>query len=281
MILRKTIVTCALLGSMSVFAPTPVTAETTDFGGYPDRFRAGGDQTPPRCQIDAPRSATSSFFVQWDCDDDVSPDDEIRTELWLLRRGAPTTVKIADFLGFPASVQINEAILQSESFTDGLPITLRLLARDRAGNGSLSPFLTILGQDNSVDTCDLVLLTDTTESDGGTTGLPSMSVVLDNAMVSSQQSSNVDLRISTPIAATADPCEIDSVCSDGSVNFVATILIDDDNNATASISITPGSVLANVSGSAVVNGTDLSSLSLQGTTVIDNVVTSVSLSCQQ
>jgi hypothetical protein len=281
MILRKTIFTCAFIGSMSLVSPIHSYAETTDFGGYPDRFRAGGDQTPPRCQIDAPRSATSSFFVQWDCSDDVSPDDEIRTELWLLRRGAPTTVKIADFLGFPASVQINESILQSESFTDGLPITLRLVARDRAGNGSLSPFLTILGQDNSVDTCDLLLVSDTTESDGGTTGLPSMTVLLDNAMVSSQQTSNVDLRLTTPISATPDPCEIDSICSDGSLSFVATVLIDDDNNATASISITPGSVLANVSGSAVVDGTDLQSLSLQGTTVIDNVVTNVTLSCQQ
>jgi hypothetical protein len=266
---------------MTIIAPVLSYAETTDFGGYPDRFRAGGDQTPPRCQIDSPRSATSSFFVQWDCSDDVSPDDEIRTELWLLRRGAPTTVKVADFLGFPASVQINEGILQSDSFTDGLPITLRLVARDRAGNASLSPFLSVLGQDNSVDTCDLQLVSDTTESEGGTTGLPSMTVLLDNAMVSSQQTSNVDLRLSTPIAATPDTCEIDSVCSDGSVSFVATILIDDDNNATASISITPGSVLANISGSAQVNGSDLQSLSLQGTTVIDNVVTNVTLSCQQ
>jgi len=280
---------CRIVVAVSLLlalAGTSALADTADFGGHPDKFGGGGDKTPPRCQINVPRAATSAFFVKWDCNDDVSSDNEIRTELWIQRLGASAPRKIGDFLGFPASVQIDESILHSATVTDGLPASFRLLARDRAGIGAFSPVFTVQQQDNSLDSCDLVLVTDTTEADGGSTGLPALTVSVNNAAVQTQQSNSNDVAITTIEEVVASPCEITEICGDpdsgdNEVQFGSTLVIgSDDASVTGSVNITPGDVLVEVEGSAVVSESELASISTTGTTIIDGVVTNVTFNCE-
>src|SRR5262245_14316632 len=90
------------LAAIFLFIAHPVRSEVTDFGGYPDRFKGDGDQQPPACQIDLPAGSKTPFFVKWNCsDDDVDPQD-IRTELWIYKKGAAFPEKLQSFLGFPA-----------------------------------------------------------------------------------------------------------------------------------------------------------------------------------
>ena len=261
-------------------------ADTRDFGGSPDAFKGGGDKTPPRCQINVPRAATAPFFVKWDCSDDTSSDDQIRTELWVTRKGARIPVKVADFLGFPASVFIDEGILQSATVAEGLPASFRLLARDRAGIATFSPVQTVQNQDNSVSSCDLQLVTDNTEADGGTTGLPTMTVTVIDASVATSQRSASDVTIATgnDNPATASPCEIPELCDEemdtGDIVFVSTINIEADNDITGTLVITPGDVEVNLEGTAQVSDSILASINSSGTTVIDGVVTNVTFNCE-
>lgn len=270
-----------VLGACAIspaFSPAVLRAETLDFGGYPERLKGNGDLEPPRCQFNVPRAATESFFIQWNCTDDVSDPGDIRTELWMLRNGALAPVKLADFLGFPASVFITEGHLQAATVAAGLPAAFRLLARDKAGVATLSPFVTVSSQDNSVNTCTLKLLTDTSDSADAT----AQTVLVSDARVNTQQTSSTDLKITTQARTLSNPCEIDAVCSDDSeVTFQATLELATGNAAKGTLSASPGDVFATVSGSASVENSALVNVVLTGKTAIDGVVTSVSLSCKQ
>lgn len=270
-----------LIGSTAV-------AETTEYGGYPDRFKGKGDTEPPQCGLTLPRAAIEPFFVQWYCVDDVSPSDEIRSELWILRNGALAPDKIKDFLGFPASVLIDEAILQVGEFTDGLPVSVRLVARDRAGNAVITPFILVLSQDNSLNTCDLQVITEATESTGDTTGVPSLSVVVDKALVATQQLSDEDLRVFTPTEVLANPCEIDSICVNNSeLRFDSSLTLAEEEEglsaqtASGTVNVTPGDVSADVSGTAEVESGALQSLNVTGSTVVDGQDATVTLTCER
>lgn len=277
-----------LLASLliAVGAPQAGLADTLDFGGSPERFSGNGDRKPPRCQLDVPRAAQSGFFIKWNCTDDQAEPDNIRTSLWILRNGAEVPEKVKDFLGFPASVFVDEGLLGVQNFADGLPAAFRLVASDRAGTSALSPYLTVLGQDNSVDTCSLELLTDPTQSDGSTTGVPSRQVLLSNVSVSTRQVGNNDVTVSLIEGVSANPCEIEEVCDDGEnlVSFRTSITFEDTSGSTdanGTISVSPGSVLADLDGTAVVAESSLSSLEVSGDTTINGVATRVSLSCSQ
>ncbi len=272
-----------LLGAL---LPSAALADTLDFGGYTESLPKEGDPKPPRCQLDVPRAAQSAFFVKWNCSDDQTLPDDIRSSLWILRNGATVPEKVKDFLGFPASVFVDEGILGVENFTDGLPSAFRLVASDRSGTTAISPYLTVLAQDNSVDTCSLEVLTDPTQSEGSTTGVPSRQVLLSNVSVTTRQIGNNDVTVSLLVPVSANPCEIDEVCDDGenlvsfrtSITFVAT---DGSTDASGTISVSPGNVLADLEGTAVVAESSLRSLDVTGDTTINGVATRVSLSCSQ
>ena len=87
-------------------APAIAYADTTDFGGYPERFKGAGDRIPPRCQIDLPRASAEPFFVKWNCTDDNAEPSDIRSEVWIYRKGAPTGALLQNFLGFPAQCEL-------------------------------------------------------------------------------------------------------------------------------------------------------------------------------
>lgn len=266
----------------SVYPVEPL-AETTDFGGYPDRFKGVGDREPPRCQIDVPRSATEAFDIKWNCIDDACDPDEIVTELWVRRNNGDVPRKISDFLGFPAAVHVDENVLQAATIADGLPANFRLVARDRAGNATLSPFVTVLDRDNDVQTCDLKVVTEATPSSGGTTGVPAMSVVVTGADVQTSQSSNTSVRVATVTPATTSICEIDEICDDevdnDKVTFSAALTVGSNNTASGIVTVRPGAVSANVSGSNQTQGSSIGTLEVTGDTVIGDVAATVTLTC--
>ena len=154
----------AITLSMGTFLISNAYADLRDFGGEEVEFKGDGDKVPPKCQIDLPSGTTSAFAVKWYCEDDTAPEHEIRTELWMQRRGADRPIKLDDFLGFPANVNIDETVLNSLTVAEGLPAAFRLVARDRAGVASISEFFTVLPQSNSLENCSLELTRAATES---------------------------------------------------------------------------------------------------------------------
>lgn len=306
-----------LLSTGILVAVCAASADVTDFGGEADRFKGNGDLEPPRCQLDVPRAATAPFFVKWNCADNYAPADEIRTELWIYKKGQEAPSLLANFLGFPASVQIDQGILgltPEQDFTEGLPVSFRLVARDRAGVGTITVPVAVSSQDNSVTTCDLGILTEETESTGSTTGKPAMRVTVSNAVVATTQTTTSKFRVSTPTAVSADPCEIDPLCSDGErVTFVLSVVLDDENtvqtggsstgedtdedtdldedqtdtgsgsqnNATGALVVNPSTFSVDLTGSASIKDAVLTELNMNGEATVDGAPASVTVTCSK
>lgn len=265
---------------------TSVQAQRTqDFGGF--RYGGGGDGTAPRCQISHPTSATAGFFISWFCVDDLVEQgvfaDGIFTSIWIRRPNATRFEKIVDYLDFPASLFVDEFILQ-DAFATGLPATFVITARDRAGNTSISDRFTITGRDNDVDQCTLNISTRATESDGSTTGIPSMDVTLSNVDVFSQSNSNDSFTVTMFRSETASPCEISELCdsnSDNEVSFVASVTVDSTGSAIGRVDIQPSDLAISLTGTGTVTDSVLDTVNLTGTTTVDDVVADVTLSCAQ
>ncbi len=278
--LSGSIVALAIFLSSSVNAY----AETTDFGGYPERFKGAGDKIPPECQIDLPKSTVNPFFIKWNCTDDNAESQDIRTELWMYKKGATSGQLLSSFLGFPAATQIDAGILNAASVKDGLPASFRLVAIDRAGITTISPILTVTAQDNSVDTCDLTITRSATQSSGSTTGIPELTVKTVDTAVKVGQPSTTELTVSSG-TITAQPCEIDSLCFNGQrISFSASVAFSKkagDNSVKGKVSVIPGSLVIDVSGTSTVDGVVLKSLSLSGSGTIDGIDATLSLDCNQ
>jgi hypothetical protein len=201
-----------------------------------------------------------------------------------MRNGEKIPQKIADFLGFPASVHIDENVLRSEDVPSGLPAAFRLVARDRAGVATISPFLAVAAQDNSIDECSVQVIRNAVASSGGTSGTPATSLLVSNAEVVTQESSPDNIRIFTVSSVLADPCEIADICdntSDNKVTFNISADISNTSEVSGSISLSPGTTSSTFSGSATVEDSVLTGLSLNGSTVIDGASATVNISCSQ
>lgn len=262
---------------------TSTETATDEFGGYPEKFKGAGDKEPPLCTLDLPNTATETFFAKWFCTDNFTDQEDIRTELWILKKDAPASVLLGNFLGFPASVEITAGVLGATMFADGLPASFRLVARDRMGNASLSPKVTVSTQDNSsMNKCSLSVITEATEStDENTTGQDSMSVTVTDAAVTSTQSSDTQSTI-TSTEATASTCQITSICDSatGPVSFTAEVTLDG-TTATGSVSVLPGLDSVSTTGTATVTDSVLTSLSLTGSTTVDDVAATLTLTCSK
>lgn len=268
--------------SALLLSPAMVFSEVTEHGGRAERFKGEVDRTPPKCQLDVPTASAEPFFVKWNCRDNASEPDEIRTELWIYRKGEAAGELLSSFLGFPASVQIDAGVLKVEEFTDGLPVGFRLYARDRGGLGMVTPIRTVASQDNTVDQCSLLIQTEATESTGGTTGVPALSVSLQDVSVLSRESSEGELSLYTPSKTTANPCEISSVCkNDDKVSFAATITLVEGGQASGPVAVSPGDVAAEAQGTWSSSGAVITSLELTGTTEIDGVQATLTLTCSR
>lgn len=211
-------------------------SEVTEFGGYHARFKGDGDLQPPECQVDVPLQANESFFIQWNCNDNESSPDELRSEVWIVKKNSPIPNKIADFLGFPASVKIEKAHLidesqiqsdidrnrvQDQSFESFLPIGIRLVVRDRSGTASLSPVLTVEAGSptTSGSSCKLSVQTDPVPSSIDFTGMPALYMEADS--ISSSTSSTIagNTTVRSSQSFTFNTCEIQEICSNPSASF--------------------------------------------------------------
>lgn len=254
-----------------------------DIGG--DGFSGGGDKTKPNCQISHPLSASTDFYIKWNCEDNTATRGELVTEVWILRPDAPRYVKVSDYLGFPASLLIDEALVGGP-FSQWLPASFILIARDTAGNAAISAPFTITNRDNDVDTCTLLVSTRATESNGDTTGIPSLTTRLTDVPTFTQSTNDTTFAVSMFDPEVADPCEIDELCKDGGddeneVFFSASITVDEEGQADGRINLSPGEFVINVEGTGTVSDSILDSVTLKGTTIIQDTVTDVVLNCSQ
>lgn len=268
--------------SMLLIGAQIAQAETLSFGGHGEKFKGGGDKIPPECQVSYPTASTAPFLVQWNCVDDNAAREEIRTELWIYRKGAQAGELVQSFLGFPANVQITPALLRTADISSGLPVSFRLVATDRAGIATVSPFMTVRTQDNSVTSCTLQIETEETASTGDTTGLPAGTVLVENARVTTGFVDDQHITVSTVQPTAATTCEVTSVCDDGEkVAFQATLALSGNSNATGVLSVTPGSVRSQLSGTATYADTSLTAVEMTGEATIDTQNATVSLDCKK
>ena len=274
--------TSLLIYGLVIEQESLVQAETADYGGYNERFKGGGDKIPPECQLDLPTASLSPFFVKWNCSDDNAMPQDIKTELWIYRKDAPAGALLASFLGFPASVQIDEHVLGVTNFKEGLPVAFRLRAVDRAGITMVTPLLSVTAQDKSLDTCSLHIVTEQTASTGDTTGLPSQSVIVEDAAVAVQEISETEIRIITPSSVTASTCEIESICSDGDkVLFEASLALASGNTTSGTLIVTPGNFTPAVTGTTTEDGVTLSGVSVTGDATVNGANATFTLNCAQ
>lgn len=270
-----------LVGAL-LFAAVRIEAETVDFGGHGNKFKGGGDKIPPQCQVSYPRAATEPFAVLWNCVDDNAAQEEIRTELWIYRKGAQAGELIANFLGFPANAQIDAAMLRSADIVSALPVSFKLVAIDRAGITAISPLLTVRAQDNTLDSCTISVETEATESTGGTTGLPAGTVLVENVPVTTSQPDDRHVVIASSSATAATTCEVEKICEDdGKVSFEANVTLLESDAAESTIAISPGAVSAELQGTGTTSDNSLTALELSGETVIDSQNATVELNCKK
>ena len=281
---------CRLAVLFSLALSSNVAAEKQVFGGHPDRFKGGGDKVPPECAIDLPRAAGAPFYVKWYCEDnfqDTDPEgpDYIRTELWIYRKGEGRGRLVDSFLGFPASVYVDEGLLQVQNFSEGLPVSFRLYSRDRSGTGSVSPKYTVHLRDSALERCRLKVKTEKTASTETTTGKPSMLVDTGSVEVSvtrSTEAGKTEIGISSPLEIELDEanCQIFQFCQeDSTLRFNSALSLDENNKVSGGVRLHPGDLSVTVSGQANYSGAIVESLSAAGKTEIDGAKADLSLSC--
>lgn len=267
------------------FSYAELSAITFDIGGYKEKFKGGGDKEPPRCQVDIPAFSTEPFFIKWNCEDNWANQEDIRSEVWIYRKDAPRGVLVAQFLGFPASLLVDEGLLQlteEQEFVDALPVNFRIVATDRAGITTLSPFLTVADTASSLNFCTLTVVTEETESDEETVGLPSMTVLLESEEVLYRRLSPDSFEIILGDPVVADPCEVDELCvNDAALTFEAQFLIASEESASGKVIISPTDSVVDVTGTATLDGDLLTAVSLTGLTTVDGVTAEVELLCGQ
>lgn len=266
--------------AVTLFFATASQAENIDFGGRSEKFKGGGDKEPPQCQVAIPQAARAPFFIKWNCVDNWADKDDITSELWIYRKDAPAGKLVTNFLGFPASVYIDESMLQVENFEDGLPVGFRIAARDRAGITTFTKMLTVGAQNTALESCDLQILTQPTESKGDTTGQPAQSVVAENGEITSTQVTNSSTRIVTPTSVSTETCEIESVCSDDDkLMFDMSFTVGEDNSITGTLIVSPGVLTVEMSGTATVSSYVVTDVQATGTTTIGGAEATVSITC--
>jgi len=266
------------------FSPVLTQAETFDFGGKPERFPGRGDRVPPTCQVQAPSAAGASFLVLWNCEDDDAAKGDIRSELWVLRKGSSAWELANQVLGFPAATTIDATLLKSTTVKDGLPASFRVVGIDRAGNATISPPFIVNPGDASTLTCSLTITTSGTETDssGSTTGVPSRSVVLSNVPSEAIAATDTAFTIKSATSSLATTCEIDSVCeADSLVSFSGSGVVNAGSSSDVTLSVAPGAPNLILSGTVTAgsDGTSVNAVNLSGTGTVEEEQATVTLEC--
>ncbi|MCC6221269.1 MAG: hypothetical protein IT291_08535 [Deltaproteobacteria bacterium] len=258
------------------FTPQHALAETTDFGGSPEEYKGDGDLVPPRCQVEAPRTTKSPFSLKWDCtdnDEDHSPKENIKTSAWI-RRTTDTRWRLVDhFLGFPASLLVENSILQlppDAEIRAGLPVQLRIEASDAAGNTTFSPALTVLRRDTELESCALEIKT------------TSSTVAANDIEIIASQLSDSSYGITSSSSTEASPCELEDVCkADSIITIDASFsVVSDTGEAEGTLTIMPGTSLSVEGNVEPDNESALTHVTLSGTATFDGEEGSVTLICE-
>lgn len=269
-----------LLGSASISFADSI----FDFGGNIERYKGRGDRVPAQCQVGAPTAAGGPFKVLWNCTDNDTSPEEIKTEVWVQRKNSNSWDLYKSFLGFPAGLNVDANVLMAASVREGLPASFRVVAIDRAGNATFSPTVTVAPGQAEIVTCDLAVTTAGTDTDetGETTGIPSQSVILSGVTSDVISNSDTAFIFKSSAAGAASPCEISSVCeNNGSVEFSGSGTIATDSTATGDIIVSPGGVVASLTGAISKGSTtgSVTSLELSGETTVEDVPATVELTC--
>ena len=265
---------------------TTLAADTSFFGGKDEKFKGAGDKQPPECEINVPAGASDEFFISWNCKDQFNntPQEKIRSAVWIKRTNDTRWVKVDDFLGFPASLFVDRPLLKlgaEEDFSTGLPVSFKIEAMDTAGITTISETFTVLSKVSGFSTCNLSVITQATAATEGSTGTPSSTVTVSDAAVKLDSASDSAIALSTKAPTKASVCEIDSICSDGDkVAFNINLAPDSNGGATGTVSISPGNVVSNVSGSVTKTSSEISAISITGTASVDGTTADVTLDCQ-
>lgn len=206
-----------------------VQAEVSSFGGDAEQFVGDGDLVPPACSLDLPKVASAPFFVKWDCSDNLSPKDDLRSEIWIKPNGQTISRKVKDFLGFPAAIEVNEGLLkdlsetkattsskadtsstgtdEQSSFETYFPLEVRLIVRDRGGASTISEVKSVLS--GSSLSCDLSLKTESIAASGDSSGTPSL-----EASATGIEGANSGGGVQSLNEFAFSSCDIDEICKD-------------------------------------------------------------------
>ncbi len=261
--------------------PALVSADVIEHGGDEETIKGDGDQVPPKCQLDYPSSATSAFDVKWSCFDNFTPQEEIRTELWVFRQQDLKPVLMQSFLGFPAAARIDETVLETTNFASALPVGIKLRAVDFAGNSTTSPLVSIGTTSNAISNCSISVVTEAVEATETVTGTPSLTVSTTESQVASSKSGTINYNVSTSTEASTTNCEIDSICiNQGNISFSGAFEVaESDASISGQATLNPGEIAVEVTGSATRSGNTLSQLQAEGETTVDGTPATLTISC--
>lgn len=295
---KITLTTLSLFSSLLAlsflsFSAGAATAQTTEFGGHDARFKGDGDREPPLCNVEAPSNANEPFFIKWNCTDNESGPDELRSEVWMLRNGAQIPLKVADFLGFPASVRIEKAHLIDQSkllteedkiateekdFQSFLPIGIRMLVRDRSGNASLSPVLIVEPGSSIISRCSVNIRTEQQLASLQTSGIPSLEARSVNIPVQTLSSNLGSRTVNSKESFGFNPCQIDFLCNSEDM-YTLNLVTNNQAGGTLSLLSKSNSLSSIPMNNSLRVSDSPDSISLRGETTIDGINSEVFLTC--
>ena len=269
---------------------TNLNAEVFEFGNEVETPLDELDTVPPQCEVETPLEAGGPFFVSWSCVDNYTPPENIISEIWVYKNDLPFPIEAGRFLGFPASKQIDAALLDSPSLLAALPLDIRLRSTDSSGNSALSDLITIEAAKGLLSQCSLSIVTETVAAVEGATGLPSLTVDTNNALVEATRPDMSSINLNSATAEPTANCEIDSICeNEERISFAAEFSISEDNGLSGLVSVSPGSISVPVEGEAILGRSStetsenlepgIGSISATGETEIDGIPATLSLEC--
>jgi hypothetical protein len=162
-------------------------------------------------------------------------------------------------------------------FKDGPPVSFKLLARDRAGNATISPVLTVGTKSEAAAQCTLSITTE------ATTDTPAKTVTATNVAVSTIKTGANAVTIEAKESVVGDPCDATTtVCSeDSKISFAAEVTFAENGDASGTVTVTPGDLTdVSTTGSGKNSTTGFESIELSGEVTVEGETGILNLSCK-
>jgi hypothetical protein len=134
---------------------------------------------------------------------------------------------------------------------------------------------------NAISNCSVSIVTEAVEATETITGTPSLTVSTTNSAVASSKSGTSNYNVSTSSEANTTDCEIDSICiNQGNISFGAAFEVaESDSSVSGQVTLNPGEIAIEVTGSATPSGNTLSQLQAEGETTVDGTPAMLTISC--